>query len=145
MDTDVRQTITQLYRDYESGNMEKILAVLPDDFVFEFPSDPSMARDAGLCRSKDELLQHLGTIAQHFQFTSYHATTILVDGNNAAAQVQVGLTFKPNGRNFSTTIAHFWSFSDGVPVRLVEYMDTALVGRLSAAADGDATSAAATR
>ena len=138
---DVRQTITQLYRDYENGNMEKILAMLPNDFVFEFTSDPSMARDAGVCRSKNELLQHLGTIAEHFQFNSYHATNILVDGNRAAAEIQVGLTFKRSGRSFSSTIAHFWSFNDGVPVRLVEYMDTALIGRLCAPADGDAASA----
>ena len=134
----VRQTITQLYHDYEHGRTEKILAVLPDDFVFEYSSDPSMVRDRGVCRSKNELLQHLATIAQHFHFSSYHATNILVDGDHAAAQIQVGLTFKPNGRSFSTTIAHFWSFTDGVPVRLVEYMDSALVGRLCAGTEGGA-------
>ena len=138
---DVRATITQLYRDYENGNIENILALLPNDFVFEFTSDPSMARDAGVCRSKNELLQHLGAIAQHFQFNSYHATNILVDGNHAAAQIQVGLTFKPSGRTFSTTIAHFWSFKDDVPVHLVEYMDTALIGSQCAPADGGAAPA----
>jgi ketosteroid isomerase-like protein len=126
---DIRQTITQLYRDYENGDVEKILAALPNDFAFEFTSDPSMARDAGMCRNKDELLEHLGNVGKHFQFDGYHATNILVDGNRAAAEIQVRLTFKPSGRSFSTTIAHFWSFKDGIPVHLVEYMDTALIAR----------------
>jgi ketosteroid isomerase-like protein len=141
---DIRQTVTQLYRDYEKGKVEKILAALPNDFVFDNPTDPSMARDAGRCRGKDELLQHLTNVSQYFQFTSYHATNILVDGSHAAAQVEVGLTFKPNGRRFSATIAHFWSFENGVPVHLVEYMVTALIDRLCARGEGDTVSAAST-
>ena len=124
---DIRQTITQLYRDYENRDLEKILAALPDDFVFEWPHDPSTARYAGLCRSKDELVQHLTDIAANFQFNAYQATNILVDGNRAAAQLQLDLTSKATGRRFSATIAHFWSFKDGIPVQLVEYMDTALM------------------
>jgi len=137
---DIRQTITQLYRDYESGQAEQALATLPDDFVFEFSSDPSTARDAGICRSRDELVQHLSTVAEHFQFNRYHATNILVDGSRAAAQIEVDLTSKATGRRFSTTIAHFWSFENGVPVQLVEYMDSALIASQSTPTEGDAPS-----
>ena len=137
---DIRQTITQLYRDYENRDMEKILAALPDDFVFEWPHDPSTARYAGLCRNKDELVQHLADIAANFQFNAYQATNILVDGNRAAAQLQLDLTSVATGRRFSATIAHFWSFEDGIPVQLVEYMDTALMARQSTPKESDASS-----
>ena len=135
---DIRPTITQLYRDYESRDVEKILAALPDDFVFEWPFDPSTARYPGICCNKHELVQHLTDIAQNFQFHAYQATNILVDGDRAAAQLQLDLTSLTTGRRFSTTIAHFWSFKDGIPVRLVEYMDTALVARQSAPTESDA-------
>ena len=137
---DIRQTITQLYRDYENRDLEKILAALPDEFVFEWPHDPSTARYAGLCRNKDELVQHLTDIAANFQFNAYHATNILVDGNRAAAQLQLDLTSVATGRRFSATIAHFWSFKDGIPVHLVEYMDTALMARQSTPKESDAPS-----
>ena len=137
---DIRQTITQLYRDYENRDLEKILAALPDEFVFEWPHDPSTARYAGLCRYKDELVQHLTDIAANFQFNAYHATNILVDGNRAAAQLQLDLTSVATGRRFSATIAHFWSFKDGIPVHLVEYMDTALMARQSTPKESDAPS-----
>jgi ketosteroid isomerase-like protein len=137
---DTRLAITQLYRHYENGDVEKILAALPDDFVFEFTSDPSTAREAGMCRSKDELVQHLSTIAKDFQFNGYHATNILVDGSRAAAQIEVDLTSKATGRRFSTTLAHFWSFEDGIPVHLVEYMDSALIARQNSPSEGDAPS-----
>ena len=129
---DIRQTITQLYRDYENRDLEKILAALPDDFVFEWPFDPTTARYAGICRSKDELVQHLTDLAGNFQFNAYHATNILVDGDRAAAELQLDVTSSRTGRRFSPTIAHFWSFKDGIPVRLVEYMDTAVMAEESA-------------
>jgi ketosteroid isomerase-like protein len=44
------------------------------------------------------------------------------------------------GRRFSATIAHFWSFEDGIPVQLVEYMDTALMARQSTPKESDASS-----
>ena len=35
----IRQTITQLYKDYESGNLEGVRNGLSDDFRFEWPFD----------------------------------------------------------------------------------------------------------
>jgi len=131
---DIRQTITQLYRDYERKDFDSILAALPDDFTFEFSFEPSTHKFAGICRGKGELIAHLHDVRNSFQFTAYHATNILVDGDRAAAEVAVEVTPAANDRSFSTTIAHFWTFQDGIPVRLVEYMDTALVARKSAPA-----------
>ena len=128
---DIRQTITQLYRDYESRNMDNILASLPDDFCFEWPFDPRTARYSGTCHTKAELLGQLNDIAKNFQFDAYRATDILVDGDRAAAQLQLDLTSVKTGRRFSTRIAHFWSFKDGIPVHLVEYTDTALIAQES--------------
>jgi len=128
---DIRQTITQLYRDYETRNLSNILASLPDDFRFEWPFDPSTARYSGICHSKAELLEQLNDIAKNFRFDAYRATNILVDGDRAAAQLQVDLTSEKTGRRFSTTIAHFWSFKNGIPVHLVEYTDTALIANES--------------
>ena len=35
--------------------------------------------------------------------------------------------FAEAGKRFRARVAHFWSFEDGIPVSLVEYMDTALI------------------
>jgi hypothetical protein len=94
---------------------------LPDNFCFEWASDPSTARYAGICHTKDELLRRLGEIAENFEFHSYRPTEILVDGDRAAAQLQLDLTSAKTRQRFSARIAHFWSFEDGIPVHLVEY------------------------
>ena len=125
--TDLRQTITQLYRYYEKRDLDSILAALPNDFCFEWASDPRTARFSGICRGKGELVEQLSDIAANFQFNSYRPLNILVDGDSAAAQLQLDLTSLTTGHQFSARIAHFWSFRDGVPIHLVEYMDTALI------------------
>ena len=124
---DTRQTITQLYRDYESGNLPNIMASLPDDFRFEWPFEPTTARYSGIRHSKRELLTELEDMRKDFTFSAYRATSILVDGDRAAAQLEADVTSVATGRRFTTRIAHFWSFKDGVPVHLVEYTDTALI------------------
>ena len=125
---DVRQTVTQLYRGYESGDWGKIMDALPENFHFEWESDrdtpPSYAR---ACNSKAELVERMGEIAEQFEFHSYRPTNILVDGERAAAELQTEWTSKTTGQRFRARLAHFWSFEDGVPVSLVEYMDTALI------------------
>jgi ketosteroid isomerase-like protein len=125
---DVRQTVEQLYRDYASGDLPKIMAVLPERFRFEWESDPDTPPSyARICNTKDELAERLKEIAEKFEFHSYHPKRILVDGDNAAAELQLELTSRITGQRFQARIAHFWSFENGDPVHLVEYMDTALI------------------
>jgi len=74
----------------------------------------------------------LADIGTKFEFHSYRPTNILVDGDHAAAELQLDRTSATTRERFSVKIAHFWSFEDGIPVHLVEYMDTALVAKHSA-------------
>jgi hypothetical protein len=88
---DLKQTITQLYRDYESRDLNSILAALPDDSCFEWASDPSTARFSGICHGKSELVEQLSDIAADFVFNEYRPLNILVDGDSATAQLQLDL------------------------------------------------------
>lgn len=125
----VRETVEQIYRDYENGNLDGVMAAFPDRFCFEWPFGPEGSTYAGLCRGKGELLELLQKIATDFRFNTYKSRSLLVDGNNAAAQVDVNLTSLKTGTTFDMTIAHFWTFENGEPVHLTEYMDNALVVR----------------
>ena len=128
---DTREAITELYRDYESRDLNRIMDRLPDNFRFEWASDSGTPRYARVCHTKNDLVERLQEIASHFEFHSYRPTKILVDGDYAAAELQLELTSVKTGQRFPARIAHFWSFKDGIPVHLVEYMDTALIASQS--------------
>jgi len=123
----IREKIEQIYADYENRDLDKVLAAIPDNFQFEWPFDDKLARYSGKCQCKADLLTQLEDLADNFVFNRYSASNILVDGNRAAAQVDLNLTSKNTGETFNATIAHFWLFEDNSPIRLVEYMDTALM------------------
>jgi len=130
---DTRQAITELYRNYESRDLDKILEWLPDNFRFEWASDPDTPPSyTRVCNTKNELVERLKEISANFDFHSYRPTRILVDGDNAAAELQVEITSLKTGQRFPARIAHFWSFKDGIPVHLIEYMDTAFIASQSA-------------
>lgn len=128
---DVRQAVTQLYRAYESRDFTAVLNGLPDNFRFEWASDLGRAPYAGICHTKHALVTRLAEIGEKFEFHSYRATTILVDGDHAAAQLEADVTSKTTRQRFPSKIAHFWTFEDGIPVHLVEYMDTAMIASQS--------------
>lgn len=129
---DISEKVNQIYKNYEDRNLEAVMAALPDNFCFEWPFESSTARYCGICRGKTELRTQLESLAENFVFNSYRATNIIVEGNKAAAQVELNLTSNKTGDTFGATIAHFWEFKDGEPAHLIEYMDTALMAHQSA-------------
>ena len=135
---EIPQTITQLYRDYENGDAEKILAALPNDFVLEFSSGQSTAGTQACVATRTSCSSIWEMLPRTFNSTRITQRTSRSMG--VASQTQVHLTYKASGRSFSTTIAHCWSFKDGIPVHLVEYLDTALIAGQSAPTEGDAPS-----
>lgn len=124
---DVRKKIEKIYKDYEDRNLPGVLSAIPDDFCFEWPFDPETARYSGTCRCKNDFLIQLEDLAKNFEFKKYSASNIIVEGDRVAAQISLSLTSRKTGDTFDTTIAHFWTFNNGRPVKLVEYMDTALM------------------
>ncbi|MEM9603484.1 MAG: nuclear transport factor 2 family protein [Pseudomonadota bacterium] len=124
---DVKTRIEAIYADYANRNIAGVLDAIPDDFCFEWPVDPAHAAYAGVCGTKAELLAQLQSLAERFTFNRYAATNIVVDGDRVAAQVALNLTSHQTGDTFDATIAHFWTFESGTPVKLVEYMDSALM------------------
>lgn len=123
----IRDTIKQIYTYYADRELDKLLDFLPDDFSLHWPYDAKVARYAGLYSSKNSLAEQLQDLADNFEFHSYTATNILVDGDRAAAQVDLEMTAKNCGTKISATLAHFWEFENGQPIRVTEYNDSALL------------------
>lgn len=135
---EIPQTITQLYRDYENGEWRRFwlrcrtTSCSNSRPVRERPGTPACVATRTSCPSIWEMLPRTFNSTRITQRTSWSM--------RVASQSQVHRTYKASGRSFSTTIAHCWSFKDGIPVHLVEYMDTALIAGQSAPTEGDAPS-----
>lgn len=51
------------------------------------------------------------------------------EGDRVAVRVACAATCRETGEEIDTELAHFWIIRDGRMARLVEYFDTARVGR----------------
>ena len=123
----IQHTIEHIYKHYENRDFEGLMSLLPDGFCFEWPADKKSSRYAGRYSTKKALLSQLEDLANNFEFNAYKATNILIDGNKAAAQVQLNLTSKKNHQTFDATLAHFWVFENQTPMQVTEYIDSALL------------------
>lgn len=123
----IKETVEKIYNDYEKGNLPGVMEAIPDDFCFEWPFESRHAPYSGICSNKAELISQLQSLADDFQFNSYSATNIVAEGDKVAAQISLNLTSNKTGDTFEATIAHFWTFENSKPVKLVEYMDTAMM------------------
>ena len=130
---DIEQKVAHLYREYAAGHLNTVMNELPDNFCFEWPFEPATARYSGTCYSKVELGSKLADLIENFHFEEYAPIQIIAAGDSAAAQLKLVLTSRMTGRTFDARIAHFWRFENGVPVHLIEYMDTALMASESPA------------
>lgn len=123
--TDIRETLEKLYQDYQNRDLQAVLNSIHDDFCFEWPVDPKTSRYSGACQSRLDFVTQLTELASDFDFNRYSASYIIVQGNQAAAEIEIDVTSKNTGDRFSSRLAHFWTFEHGRPVKLVEYIDTA--------------------
>ena len=76
-------------------------------------------------------VERLEDLAKNFKFNAYRPTSIMVDGECAAAQMHIDLTSEKTGERFEMKAAHFWTFEEKKPVHLVEYFDSALIAKQS--------------
>jgi ketosteroid isomerase-like protein len=123
----MRTKLQKLYTDYENRDTQAVLDALPDDFCFSWPTDANSCAYTGDCRGKQEFLAALQDLAESFEFNSYKLVDLIVEGNRAAAQLEANMTSNKTGTAFNSKISHFWTFEQGEPRKLVEYLDSALI------------------
>lgn len=125
----IEQLVTQLYKDYENREIEKVLAVIPDDFCFDWPVNTDHVRFSGQCQGKGAFIERLQDLAENFVFHAYEPRETIVGDDSAAVRIRMELTSNHTGERFEMEAAHFWHFASGKPVHLAEYYDTAQIAR----------------
>lgn len=137
-----RQFLEDMYAAYDRGETAKVEAALDDGFVFVWPTEPTLTRLSGMAHGKPHFLEKIAAVHAEFEYLSFKPVEILIDGDRAAARIEMKLKRRDNGRVLDTYAAHFITIRNGKVVELVEYFDTALVEFKGAHLPGKAAPAA---
>ena len=77
----------------------------------------------GLCRGEVAALQRWALVAQEHDLLRYDTSDLMIQKNRAGLELIGHYRHKVTGLQIETTIANFWSFEDGWPVKFAEYHD----------------------
>jgi ketosteroid isomerase-like protein len=120
----LRKRLAAIYTAYEKGDFDTALSAFDDeaDFISYLPVDifPYLGRRRGRTAIAEMML---GVRAQ-FEFLSYKPTFMVVEGEDAAAIIEMRVKQRSTGRVINVNLGHFIHFRGGRIVDFREFTDS---------------------
>lgn len=70
-------------------------------------------------------------LAAAWRWRNVEVRSLVVEGEKAAVHFGLVVDYAPSGVKVNTELANFWTLRDGLCTELIEFVDTALVRRLT--------------
>jgi ketosteroid isomerase-like protein len=115
--------VCEIYDAWRAQDMEWLASYLPDDFCHVSHIPTELHPFGGTSRGKTASVTRLGVIADDFEILQFNTSGLIVQDGRAGVEIPARYRHRETGIELTTTIANFWTFEDGWPVRLSEYHD----------------------
>ena len=115
--------VCEIYDAWRAQDMEWLASYLPDDFCHDIHIPTDVHPLGGTSRGKAASIARLGVIADDFEILQFDTRGLIVQDARAGVEIPARYRHRETGVKLATTIANFWTFEDGWPVRLSEYHD----------------------
>jgi ketosteroid isomerase-like protein len=127
--TKTETIISEIYDAWRAQDLEWLASYLPDDFchIIQIPSEIHPL--GGVSRGKGPSIARLAVIADDYEILQFDTSGLIAHEDRAAVEIPIRYRHRESGASLETTIANFWSFEDGWPIKLTEYHD---IGRIQA-------------
>lgn len=113
--------VCEIYDAWRAQDMEWLASYLPDDFCHVIHIPTEIHPLGGTSRGKAASIALLGVIADDFEILRFDTSGLIVQEARAGVEIPVRYRHRETDIDLETTIANFWTFEDGWPVRLSEY------------------------
>jgi ketosteroid isomerase-like protein len=123
----IRQQIQDCYAAYADRDLEGTMKPFADNICFEWTANPDHARFSGCSNGREDMIKRLTALANQFEFLEVKLLDLIVEGDRAAARIEMRMKSNHTGVEFTNHSGHFWRFEDGSCTEFIEYYDTALV------------------
>jgi ketosteroid isomerase-like protein len=121
------ETIMQAYKAREEGNIEGLMATFHPHAVFELKGDKRILEVAGTVEGHENVRAALFQFIEGFQFKKRDILDVIADGDRAAVHSRLEVLFVPKNKSFTSDVLDTFRFEDGKIIKLVEFVDTALI------------------
>jgi ketosteroid isomerase-like protein len=130
--TKTETVIADIYDAWRAQDLAWLASYLPDDFTHMIYVPTEVHPLGGLRLGKIAALERLGEIIRQFDFLRFDTSDLMLRKNRAGLEIPFQYHHKATGTTLETTMASFWTFEDGWPVKLAEYHDLDRIQAFSA-------------
>ena len=115
--------ISEIYDAWRAQDLAWFASYLPDDFCHVTHIPTEIHPLGGTSRGKAASMERLAIIADDFEILRFDTSGLMIQDERAGVEIPLRYRHRETGTALETTIANFWTFEDGWPVRLTEYHD----------------------
>jgi len=120
------RTIEKVYKGFETGDIESILALMADDVEWVHPG-PKTIPFAGAFQGKDGVEQFFAIAIEHLDVLDQTVGDLVAHEDRVAAFGSEHMRVKTTGLEYQSNWIHVYTIKDDKIVRFEEYIDTASV------------------
>jgi ketosteroid isomerase-like protein len=126
----VLDQVRRAYAARDKGALEDLMDEFHPEAVFTLMGDSKALAVTGSAlghsRVKDGMAEFIAT----FEFVERHFLSELVEGDRAAVHSRITVRFRPKNTEHNTEFLDLFKFQDGKIIELIEFADTALIGKM---------------
>jgi ketosteroid isomerase-like protein len=126
----IEQLVRNAYAARVRGNIDEIMPLFDPDAHFELAGEKTASPVPMRVLGADNVRAQLAELIRTFKFHSHEIVTMAIDGSKVAVRGRIRITSAITGQTVDTELADFIEVKDGRIVSLVQFCDTALVGKL---------------
>ena len=113
--------VCEIYDAWRAQDIEWLASYLPDDFCHIIHIPTEIHPLGGTSRGKAASIARLGVIADDFEILQFDTSGLIIQNEHASVEIPLRYRHRETHVELETTIANFWAFEGGWPVRLAEY------------------------
>ena len=118
------QRLREVYEAFDRGDADAFVGLLAHDIEWRVPE---VLPWGGARHGHDGVRTYLDLLREHVSGGWGTPEEFLDVGDRVVVLGRFTGTARASGREFETPFVHVWTSSDGVPTRLVHFVDTAVV------------------
>ena len=122
--------IRRAYAARSKGDLDDLMTAFHPEAVFTLVGDKEALSVTGSAQGHSAVREGMDKFISTFEFVERHILSELVEGDRAVVHSRVTVRFRPKNSEHRTEILDLFRFQNGKIIELMEFADTALIGKM---------------
>ena len=124
MSEETKSVVNQAYSNFQSGNIDALVALMADDVTWTLPEMDGVPF-AGARTGRASVAEFFASVGASQDTLRFEPRELIAEGDRVIAIGSYAWRVKANQREFTSDFAHAWTIRDGKVIDFREYMNTA--------------------